>query len=341
MQAVDDKVDAGVADDRRRKVTEQGDGFPPEMIDGYYQQLEAWWHRSTGSEVDIIKRMTEMILADTRNRARFALGTAALISCALTPNLLLRRHDLFVPWPKEGKEYASARTAVGTQNGIINALIKAGLITRSGTGTHTRYASHQKQAVQAIINAVDGDGSLLKLALWPAGYAPDVDGTQEAEEVSVTGVDPEASETKVRIEQRQVQVDALIMKQFAGSLPEIIRILTSLDAGVKSSMGGTERILTALDRQRQAMELESSAFSALKEMVQTSRDGQMKAVREIGARVEAIAASVARAAEGVPLAALLEQLKLSYEQALHSAEICDLVKTRVEGMLSKPGGERG
>jgi hypothetical protein len=57
--------------------------------------------------------------------------------------------------------------------------------------------------------------------------------------------------------------------------------------------------------------------------------------------VDGIAASIAKAAAAVPLAALIEQLKLSYDQALHSAEICDLVKTRVEGLLSKPGGERG
>jgi hypothetical protein len=246
-----------------------------------------------------------------------------------------------VQWPKEGKEFASARAAVGTQNGVISALIKAGLLIRSGTGVHVRYTSRTEKAKQALIDAIDGDGRLMKLALWPSQTAGGLDPTVEEEAPKTAAAEPEPTVVSVSSEQRRAQVDALVLQQYASALPEIIRILSSLDAGVKSSISGTDRILTAIDRQKQASDLESSSFNALKETVQGARDAQMKVVREIGAHVDGIAASIAKAAAAVPLAALIEQLKLSYDQALHSAEICDLVKTRVEGLLSKPGGERG
>jgi hypothetical protein len=308
-------------------------------------------HGRPVSDAGVVK-LVELIKDDAHNQARFAVAIVALVRCAVHSDFLSRQ-DLFEAIAEDGfgsrmvvpsKEFTSVRTGVGTQNGILRALQTAKLIDRMGTGTRPKFTQRGNVTAEAVLNALEGDGRILKKALWPSDYPDNAPPDPPAPPPVPTSLERPA----IRAPGGDIMMNLDTIERYAKTLPMIAATCEKVDKNNQSLATVLRKFADAVDANSDQFSMMRQAFDAFRETTQSARDTTVRSARETHDLVAMMEKSLAAAADAVPTALLIEQLKVSrarskeaYNHLLGAADSEDRLLKLADALLSKHGGNGG
>jgi hypothetical protein len=298
-----------------------------------------WSVEKDGKKVDP-KKLIQVLKADTKNGARFAVAVIVLIRLVGAGLVARTRSGIFtVPPPFESRMVAHARSSPALQRGVLEALESAGMVSQSGRGAGAVWRANEAKAREALDSVFCGDGSALKRALWPGEY-PDADGRDGTPDEPDEPTEQEAYGGVVTAPGLRLIMDSL--KEIATALSGlndrygIIRdSMMTMRESAKLMLESEGRILEWAKSVPSTIDTQKAAFDALRTEMRSSRDAQLAAVRETHQLIEMMEQSLSKAADAVPIALLVEQLKAERERMRQSSNQLNNLAVEEERLMQK------